>query len=90
MPRKRLLSLRCPTCKKLVLRADPDFPFCSERCRLLDLGKWASDGYVISTPITDPEEMGFQSDPRASGEKKGAAERGKNPADEGAPPRKPQ
>ncbi len=67
MPRKRLLSLRCPTCKKLVLRADPDFPFCSERCRLIDLGKWASDGYVISTPITDPEDMGFQSDPWAGG-----------------------
>jgi endogenous inhibitor of DNA gyrase (YacG/DUF329 family) len=64
MPRKRVLSLRCPTCKKLVLRNDSEFPFCSERCRLIDLGKWASGGYVISTPITDPEEMGFQSDPR--------------------------
>ncbi len=69
MPRKRALSLRCPTCKKLVLRTDPEFPFCSERCRLVDLGKWASGGYVISTPITDPEEAGFKSDPRAgSGE----------------------
>ena len=67
--RKRTLSLRCPTCKKLVLRTDPEFPFCSERCRLIDLGKWASGGYVISTPLTDPEEMGFQSDPRAGGEK---------------------
>lgn len=66
--RKRVLSLRCPTCKKLVLRTDPEFPFCSERCRLIDLGKWASGGYVISTPITDPEEMGFQSDPRAGRE----------------------
>ncbi|HEY6937924.1 MAG TPA: DNA gyrase inhibitor YacG [Terriglobales bacterium] len=65
MPRKRALSLRCPTCKKLVLRTDPEFPFCGERCRLIDLGKWASGGYVISTPITDPEEAGFQSDPRA-------------------------
>ncbi|HTM90704.1 MAG TPA: DNA gyrase inhibitor YacG [Terriglobales bacterium] len=66
MSRKRVLSLRCPTCKKLVLRKDPEFPFCSERCRLIDLGKWASGGYVISTPITDPEEMGFQSDPRGN------------------------
>ena len=68
MPRKRVLSLRCPTCKKLVLRSDPEFPFCSQRCRLIDLGKWASGGYVISTPITDPEEMGFQSDPRQDGQ----------------------
>lgn len=70
MPRKRALSLRCPTCKKLVLRTDPEFPFCSERCRLIDLGKWASGGYVISTPITDPEEAGFKSDPRAGGGQK--------------------
>ena len=54
--RKRVLSLRCPTCKKLVLRSDAEFPFCSERCRLIDLGKWASDGYVVSTPIFDPDE----------------------------------
>ncbi len=69
MPRKRVLSLRCPTCKKLVVRTDPEFPFCSERCRLIDLGKWASGGYVISTPVTDPEEMGFTTDPRAGADK---------------------
>jgi len=55
--RKRVLSLRCPTCKKLVLRSDTEFPFCSERCRLIDLGKWASDGYVVSTPVFDPDEV---------------------------------
>ena len=55
--RKRVLSLRCPTCKKLVLRSDPEFPFCSERCRMIDLGKWASDGHVVSTPIFDPDEL---------------------------------
>jgi uncharacterized protein len=65
MPRKRVRSLRCPTCKKIVLRNDPEFPFCSERCRLIDLGKWASGGYVISTPITDPEEAGLNYTPDA-------------------------
>jgi endogenous inhibitor of DNA gyrase (YacG/DUF329 family) len=54
--RKRVLSLRCPTCSKLVLRSDAEFPFCSERCRLIDLGKWASDGYVVSRPVFDPDE----------------------------------
>ncbi len=58
MPRKRVRSLRCPTCRKIVLRKDPDFPFCSERCRLIDLGKWASGAYVISRPISDPEALG--------------------------------
>ena len=55
MVRKRVRSLRCPTCRTIVLRTDPEFPFCTERCRLIDLGKWASGGYVVSTPITDPE-----------------------------------
>jgi endogenous inhibitor of DNA gyrase (YacG/DUF329 family) len=41
-----------------VLPKDPDFPFCSERCRLIDLGKWASGGYVISTPINRGDESG--------------------------------
>ena len=50
-------SLRCPICRKIVLRRDPEFPFCSERCRLIDLGKWASGGYVISSPIDDPEAI---------------------------------
>jgi uncharacterized protein len=55
MPKKKLLSLRCPICRTLVLRTQEDFPFCSERCRTIDLGKWASGGYVISTKINDPE-----------------------------------
>lgn len=57
MPRKKVRSLRCPTCRKIVLRDEPEFPFCSERCRLIDLGKWASGGYVISTSIADPEQL---------------------------------
>ena len=52
MPPKRAPKLRCPICKKEVKRTNPDFPFCSERCRLIDLGKWASGGYVISSPVT--------------------------------------
>jgi uncharacterized protein len=52
---RRARSLRCPTCRKIVLASDPEFPFCSERCRTVDLGKWASGGYVISTPLNDPE-----------------------------------
>ena len=55
MARKKTLSLRCPTCKTIVLRTDEHFPFCSDRCRLIDLGKWASGGYRISSPILDPE-----------------------------------
>jgi uncharacterized protein len=50
---KPIRSLRCPVCRKSVKKQEPDFPFCSERCRMIDLGKWASGAYVISSPVTD-------------------------------------
>jgi len=57
MPRKGSIALKCPTCKKQVKAKDPEFPFCSERCRLIDLGKWASGAYVISSPVRDISDM---------------------------------
>jgi endogenous inhibitor of DNA gyrase (YacG/DUF329 family) len=42
--------MTCPICKKTVARDNPDFPFCSERCRIIDLGNWATDQYVIPGP----------------------------------------
>ncbi len=56
MVRKPALKLKCPICKKPATRENPDFPFCSDRCRLIDLGKWASGAYVISSPVTDIDE----------------------------------
>jgi uncharacterized protein len=56
MPLKRSIQLRCPICKKPVENCATDFPFCSERCRLLDLGNWASGAYVVPSPVTDAEE----------------------------------
>jgi uncharacterized protein len=50
-------ALRCPTCDTLVLPHDPNVPFCSDRCRVVDLGKWASDAYRISSPVLDPEVL---------------------------------
>jgi endogenous inhibitor of DNA gyrase (YacG/DUF329 family) len=47
--------LRCPTCRNIVLLRGEDFPFCSDRCRRIDLGKWASGDYKVSTPIQDPD-----------------------------------
>ena len=57
--------LRCPTCRTLVTAEDEYFPFCSDRCRLIDLGKWASGAYRISSPILDPEVLeGLENMPR--------------------------
>jgi endogenous inhibitor of DNA gyrase (YacG/DUF329 family) len=47
--------MKCPICKQDVSPDDAFFPFCSERCKIIDLGNWASEKYVISTPI-QPEE----------------------------------
>jgi uncharacterized protein len=48
------MNWRCPICRKPVdSDSSPDFPFCSERCRLIDLGKWSSGQYVISSPVND-------------------------------------
>jgi len=66
-PAKKVL--RCPTCKALVTAGDENFPFCSDRCRVIDLGKWASGGYRISSPILDPEVLeGLGEDLRPQGE----------------------
>jgi len=53
---KPKLKLKCPICKKPVTKAAEDFPFCSERCRVIDLGKWASGQYVVSSPVTDTSD----------------------------------
>jgi endogenous inhibitor of DNA gyrase (YacG/DUF329 family) len=65
---KKTKSLRCPTCRTIVQAKDESFPFCSDRCRTIDLGKWASGAYKVSTAINDPEileqiESGQLSDP---------------------------
>ncbi len=48
------MNWHCPICKKPTdSEAHLEFPFCSERCRLLDLGNWASERYVVSEPVED-------------------------------------
>ena len=45
-------EVKCPTCKK---RGDwfatPFGPFCSKRCKLVDLGKWFGEEHAISEPL---------------------------------------
>ncbi|HXS78037.1 MAG TPA: DNA gyrase inhibitor YacG [Terracidiphilus sp.] len=56
--------MKCPTCKQTVAVGAEDFPFCSARCRLLDLGKWASGKYVVSSPVQDISDLLEHSDIR--------------------------
>ena len=41
--------VNCPTCKKPVAPESKSFPFCSERCRLVDLGNWLDGRYRIAS-----------------------------------------
>ncbi len=41
-------KLRCPICKREVSwEGNPFKPFCSQRCKLIDLGRWLNEEYVI-------------------------------------------
>jgi endogenous inhibitor of DNA gyrase (YacG/DUF329 family) len=47
-------EIKCPQCSKPVAWQDnPDRPFCSERCRLVDLGRWADESYRIAGKSQD-------------------------------------
>jgi endogenous inhibitor of DNA gyrase (YacG/DUF329 family) len=61
----------CPICEKPVApRAEnPAFPFCSDRCRLVDLAKWLGEEYRIPGPrpgdgVALPERGDDQEDDR--------------------------
>ncbi|HXN99989.1 MAG TPA: DNA gyrase inhibitor YacG [Candidatus Acidoferrales bacterium] len=62
------MKFHCPICKKTTdSDSNAEFPFCSERCKLLDLGAWASEKYVISEPVIDesfPEDLDRDADDR--------------------------
>lgn len=47
-------TVRCPICKKEVALDAPQMPFCSERCRLIDLGHWADEDYRIPVAGQSP------------------------------------
>jgi endogenous inhibitor of DNA gyrase (YacG/DUF329 family) len=59
------VKFRCPICKKTIETSTKEhpqeanfFPFCSERCKLIDLGAWLEADYKItSKPHEDPEEQ---------------------------------
>lgn len=55
-------SPRCPTCRKEFDRVDtPAFPFCSDRCRTIDLGNWLGETYRIPTKES-PDEHSVEDD----------------------------
>jgi hypothetical protein len=55
---KKVPGTSCRYCgKKTRKRDNPFWPFCSERCKLIDLGKWASEQYrVPGEPVKKEED----------------------------------
>jgi endogenous inhibitor of DNA gyrase (YacG/DUF329 family) len=50
---------RCPVCDATVdLVTTPTVPFCSDRCRLIDLGRWLDESYTVPVVRKDDEDEG--------------------------------
>ena len=52
------MARKCPTCRRAIEEketATPFSPFCSERCRLADLGTWLDGAYRIGAPVTEED-----------------------------------
>lgn len=51
-------EVKCPTCgqPRPWSAHNPYRPFCSERCKLIDLGAWASDGYRVAGAAAESED----------------------------------
>lgn len=52
-----MIKVRCPVCEKAMTGGStgdwPQFPFCSPRCKLIDLGRWLGESYRIPTEAED-------------------------------------
>lgn len=51
--------MKCPTCKKTRQQFESTefLPFCSDRCRLADFGKWLDGDYKVSRPLRMEDEV---------------------------------
>ena len=50
--------MRCLLCKReTTYEGNPFRPFCSERCKMIDLDNWLSERYRISSPLTDTDDI---------------------------------
>lgn len=55
---KQAKTVQCPICKQAAVYgpANPFRPFCSERCKLIDLGAWAAENYRLPDHQTRPPD----------------------------------
>ena len=67
LPAERSKLVPCPTCggDSVYAPSNPWRPFCSERCKNIDLGAWASENFRLPSP-DEPENQDTQELPRSS------------------------
>ena len=64
---------KCPTCGKPVEEQEnPWRPFCSERCKLIDFGRWANEEYRVLGQHINPPEVTERPDADESDENDGS------------------
>jgi endogenous inhibitor of DNA gyrase (YacG/DUF329 family) len=61
LPTRLQFLMRCPICKKLVNEPPAGqplgpFPFCSDRCKMIDLGRWLDGKYQVPIAIAEDED----------------------------------
>lgn len=71
-------QIKCPQCGRFTFYSleNPARPFCSERCRLIDLGQWADESYKIPTKINtdlNPEDFAAEIELDAHNDDEGEA-----------------
>jgi endogenous inhibitor of DNA gyrase (YacG/DUF329 family) len=55
------MKVKCPTCRKRNEWTDnPYRPFCSERCKLIDLGAWATEKYKVEGTIDSDDSQSME------------------------------
>jgi uncharacterized protein len=55
-------AARCPICDTTFPRDRDSFPFCSPKCRMVDLGHWLAGRYTVSREIADEDDLDLPTD----------------------------
>jgi endogenous inhibitor of DNA gyrase (YacG/DUF329 family) len=62
-----MIKVQCPICQRVMMGQTnaewPQFPFCSPRCKLVDLGRWLGEKYTYPIESEAPEEVPTETKP---------------------------
>ena len=76
--------IRCPICNQKITpehyRHSPFSPFCSERCKMIDLGNWLDQRYTVPTKEADQDHPG-DTDANQTGPPESPGQKGPDDAD---------